>query len=554
MYDRRQGTRWATTACMRGLLVAVCIGLVGCGSGSSGSGSGQYLRLGTTTTLTSLNPFVVLGAQGPRMLQTMYPSLVYYDRGGQDLTGDLASSWTHSADAKAWTFELRPGAKWSDGKPLTADDVAWTINTVVKFQDGSTGALAGGVQGVTEAVAKSPTKLVVRFATPAGNALARLQLLPILPRHVWAEHAGGDGSGMSSFRNDAPVVSGGPFKLVTFRKDEIALFERNPNWYGPKPKIERFGVEFFSNDDALVAALKHGDIDAVQTAPTTAIDSLKSDYTVVSAPGQQFDEIILNPVDRPAHPELRDPRVRKALDTAIDRDRIVRDVWAGYAEPGASIIAPALKHWNDASIQPMPFDLDAANRLLDEAGYKRGADGVRLSRQGQPMAYDVIFPKEEEGPPNRTFAIVQSDWAKIGVKITQQKMDNGAAFDAILAPDGKYLDYNMALWGWVAHTDPDYMLSVFTCGQRGNLNDAGYCDPAYDRLYEQQATERDPQRRLATVKQMQRMIFEARPYLVLNYRGVVEVWAKGWTGWTVTPQGTWSEMTKQTLLDVHKQS
>src|SRR5207253_3024258 len=108
----------------------------------------------------------------------------------------------------------------------------------------------------------------------------RSNKLTILPEHVWGRLATGDGAQLKSFKNPAPIVSGGPFKLAEFKKDDIALFQKNPLFYGPKPHIDGFGLRMFSNDDAMIQAAKNNEIDAIEggggTIPSTSVQTLKN--------------------------------------------------------------------------------------------------------------------------------------------------------------------------------------------------------------------------------------------------------------------------------------
>ena len=110
---------------------------------------------------------------------------------------------------------------------------------------------------------------MVKYEKPVGNVLSQFQQLAILPKHIWAGYTGHKGADLKTFPNAAPIVSGGTFILTKFKKDEIALFERNPTFYGPKPHIKGFGLRMFSNDDALVSAMKSGEIDAIESVPPT---------------------------------------------------------------------------------------------------------------------------------------------------------------------------------------------------------------------------------------------------------------------------------------------
>jgi peptide/nickel transport system substrate-binding protein len=169
------------------------------------------------------------------------------------------------------------------------------------------------------------------------------------------------------------------------------------------------------------------------------------------------------------------------------------------------------------------------------------------------MSYNVIFPPDERGSGDRTFAILQTDFKKIGIVINQQNLDDDATTAAITAPDNKYLTFDMAMWDWVPPVDPDFMLSVVTCEQYGGWSDSGFCDPAYDGMYARQSTLTAVSQRRALIWQMQRLIYNARPYLILDYPDIIEAHTKQWTGFVPAPvMGSVNSLSMQTLLQVHQ--
>jgi peptide/nickel transport system substrate-binding protein len=172
----------------------------------------------------------------------------------------------------------------------------------------------------------------------------------------------------------------------------------------------------------------------------------------------------------------------------------------------------------------------------------------------------VVFPTGAlSGFGDRLFQIIQNDFQQVGIKIAPQKLDDSAAFDAIGAPadaDGNYTyqSYDMAIWDWYPYYDPDYILSVFTCGQYGNLSDSAYCDKDYDAMYSQQSVTTDEQARLDIVYRMQQMLNRDKPYIVLAYPDIIEAHSKDWIGFVETPgQGSLSEtVSKVALVEVQR--
>jgi peptide/nickel transport system substrate-binding protein len=267
----------------------------------------------------------------------------------------------------------------------------------------------------------------------------------------------------------------------------------------------------------------------------------------------EFHDFIINSnPKKTTNVELLDPNVKKAFEYAIDRNKIVEVARLGFAQPGDSIVPPATGIWHDPSLKPLPFDLNAANQLLDQAGFAKGPDGLRVAN-GHPMAYSVIFAHDEAGPGDRAFQIIQADFQQIGVKLTQRALDDSAAFNAITAPGTTgYLNFDLAMWDWVPLIDPDFILSVVTCSQFGGWSDSGYCNPQYDQWYKQQSTLTKQSDRVALVYKMQDQIYNDRPYIVLNYDDQIEAHTKSWTGFVYSPQGSFNPLSKQTMTEIHQ--
>jgi peptide/nickel transport system substrate-binding protein len=560
MIPRRnpQATRprpWRQPLRLAAAAVVVALAVAACGGTSSGGGEvkeGGVYRLGTPSTIDSLNPFVAFQADAYSTFENIYPELVQFNT-KQQFVPDFARSWQTSTDGKVWTFHTQPNAKWSDGKPLTAADAAWTYSTILKFQNGPTANSAGYVAHMKSATAPNATTVVLTYNRPVANVLSQVQQAPILPEHVWAKYATGNGKAITRFSNNAPIVSGGPFILEKYTPKQIALFKRNPNFYGPKPHIDGFGLQFFGTTDAMITALKSHQLDGAEFVPPTSVATLKAAHFIVpTVPSYTFDDFIINsnPQQQASHKELLNPLLRQAFDAAIDRQAIVKTSLLGYGEPGSSIIGPATGHWYDPAIKPTPFNLAKANQLLDQAGYKMGPNGVRIA-DGHPMSYTVIIPTDiANNYGQRSFQIIQPAFQKIGVKLTEKTLDDSAAYDAILA--NHYKNFEISMWDWGPLPDPDFMLSVLTCGSWNVWNDTGYCNKTYDSLYQQQSAAMNVAKRQQIVYQMQQMAATTRMYLVLDYPDDIEAHSTAWTDLPLVAGESFVSMSKIPFESVHQ--
>jgi peptide/nickel transport system substrate-binding protein len=535
--------------------VVVALAAAACGGSSGGGGEvkeGGVFRIGSSSTIDSLNPFVAFNGDAYTTFEYIYPYLVQFNTKLQ-FVPDFARSWQHNADGTVWTFHTQPNAKWSDGKPLTAADVAWNYTTILKYQNGATANSAGYVAHMKSATAPDATTVVLTYKQPVANVLSQVQQVPILPEHIWAKYATGNGKALTRFSNGAPIVSGGTFILDKYTPKQIALFKRNPNYYGPKPHIDGFGLQFFGTTDAMITAFKSKQLDAVESVPPTSVAALKAAHFVVRAtPSMNFDDFIINanPQQDPGHKELLNPLLRQAFDAAVNRQAIVKTSLLGYGEPGSSIIGPASGHWYDPAIKPTAFSLAKANQLLDQAGYKMGPNGLRVA-DGHPMSYTVIIPDSQANDySQRSFQIMQGDFKQIGVKLNEKILDDSAAYDAILA--NKYRDFEMSLWSWGPYPDPDFMLSVLTCVSWNVWNDTGYCSKGYDGLYQAQSAAISPARRQQVVYQMQQMVASQRIYLVLDYPDTIQAMSPAWTDLPLIADSSFWAAAKIPLESVHQ--
>lgn len=542
-----------------GLAVAAAAALVvsvsACSPGGSGgaSGGGNFLRVGATAVVDSLNPFVSDSDYSSVMYQYIYPHLTEYDE-NLEIVPSFAESWESSEDGTTWTFHTVKDAKWSDGEALDAEDVAFTANLILEYADGPTGILAGWVAHLDNAKATDANTVVFAYDAPVANVLTQVQALHILPEHIWAPKATGDGLDLTSFDNAPPIVSGGPFTLESYKKDQMMMYKTNPNWYGKAPEIEGWGLQFFANDDAMVSALKSGQVDMVGlTTPPTAVEKLKADgMTVQTGQSVSIKNVIINTnPEKTSHRELLNPEVRKALEYGIDRNEIVEQTYLGNAEPGSTLLAP-ISGFKNESLPGLPFDIEAGNKILDDLGYLPGDDGIRVA-DGEKMAYELVFPTAESGSGDRAFQTMQRGWEKLGIKVEQRKMDSDAAWDAITAPDNKYLDFDIAMWNWAPPYEPDFILSTLTCDSLGGNSDSGYCNPKYDELHKAQGTELDAAKRQEIINEMQQIIFDDRPYIVYAYPNVIEAFNPAWDGFVLSPLvGSINNLSTQTLTGVHR--
>jgi peptide/nickel transport system substrate-binding protein len=482
--------------------------------------------VGDPQGIDSMNPLIGVTVAAYEAWNLQYATLT--DKAAKDFATipGLAESWKGSNDGKTWTYKLRGGMKWSDGKPLTAEDVAWTVNTAREEEWLNHSSVVANLT----ATAPDATTLVLKSSVPDPK-LPTMDVY-ILPKHIW-----GKLSAAERGKYDATDgVGSGPFVLEQFEKGQFARFKANPNFWGGKPAVDRVVLRKFNNPDAMVAALKTGELDAAQDIPGQAFKELQEDDNIETVEGNQgaMSEVAINGgagLAKP-HPALLDVRVRQAIGHAIDKQTLVDRVLAGLGEPSETLsVSPDLK-WTPElpADQVFDFDLDKARSILEDAGYRdTDGDGIReMPGGGRPLNFKYMVRSDgETGPEIAEFV---TGWLReIGIDTTQKVADDSQLTTII----GKG-EYDMFAWGWVPFVDPDPMLSYFTCDQVSSdpedptnyYNDANWCDEEYDRLYEQQKVELDDQRRIDIVHEMLGRFQQSGTYHVLYTEPDLQAYVK----------------------------
>lgn len=523
--------------------------------GGGGVIEGGTLRIAGDGGPDSMNPYVATSQTSYAFFREIYPYLVIYNDTFDDFEGDFATDWEVSEDGKTWTFHTKAGAKWSDGEPLTAQDIAFTLQTAMQPGSGWTGT----VKHMKKVVASDDTTLAITYDQPVGNVLSQLEQVMILPEHVWGPIAKEGTKALKEAPDKAPIVGGGPWVLDKYAPDESALFERNPNWYGDQPIIDSWGVQFFTEDEPKVAALESGEVDMIMFLPPSGVDPLTSrGFVVNQSPGVEFHDIIFNSNPKPINNELvKDPQIRLAMEYGVNRQRLIDTAQLGLASPGSTIVPPVTGKWHNSSIDVVPYDLEKAKQILDEAGYTdTDGDGVR-EVSGKPIDFVVM---SQNGLPgiNRVFEILKEDWAKIGIEVTQKPLAYNALWEANQAPIndttgiGEYTEFDMILWDWVPLQDPDFILSVLACNQLSVWSDTAYCSKEYDQMYDDQGVTVDDKQRKDIVWKMQEQIYNDRPYIAMYYLDSLFAHSPDWEGFVASPQGPINDLNRDTLLHVHQ--
>jgi peptide/nickel transport system substrate-binding protein len=567
--NRRPGRRRALVIAVVALLtVGLAWGLgsaLAADESASPAAGKTVLRLGWTSDPDNLNPFIGYESSSYEIWAINYELLVGFRASDfANVPGvGLATAWETSPDGKVWTFTITDKSKWQDGEPLTASDVAFTYNYVIKNK---MGMFIDYMAFIDKVEAPDATHVVFTCSKPKANMLGLW--LPILPEHIWSKIKPADAE--KSFTNPPPIVGSGPFQTVEVKKGSFYRLVANKDYWRGAPKVDEVIFQTYQNQDTMAQDLKTGALQSAQNIPPAQVDPLNNEPDLESIRGVMigYVELGFNCADKKVYPEstghpvLQDPAFRQALQWAVDKEKIVAIAYGGEALPADTIVnrdfyaKTADYHWTPPADQAYTFDLEKAKAALDAAGYTDGdGNGIR-EYKGEDIKLRLFAPSSSPG--YQSSAKLLTGWFEdIGLDINFQVIDDAALGDRQYNYVGDQYapDYDVFVWEWGGDVDPNFILSVMTTGSIEAWSDCMWSNAEYDKLFLEQQTAIDLQKRVAIVQRMQQIVYEESPYIPLVYGLNLQAANKGkWTGWVRANEnrGAWWYNTQpDTYLAVH---
>jgi peptide/nickel transport system substrate-binding protein len=458
---------------------------------------------------TNLDPRIGADGYSEHIDGLIFSSLVGHDE-KMKVVPDLAESWD-TPDPVTYVFHLRRGVKFHDGRPLTSADVKYTFDSILS------GAVKtpkrGSFKLVKSVEARDDATVVFHLTEPYASMLWDLTApaIGIVPRGAGAE------------MSQHPIGTG-PFRFVSATTDEEVVLARNDDYFGGAPKIASLHLRIVP--DALVRALelRKGSAD-------TTINSLTPDMVVTLAkerglvaeqqPGTMMAYLSFNFAD----PILAKRDVRQALAYATDRATIIKYLLRGQARPASSLLPPS--HWAfEPNVQQYDYDPALAEKLLDAAGYRRGADGVRM--------HLTLKTSTDESTRLLSEAIADQ-WKRVGVVLDLRPLEFATFYSDITR--GSFQIYSLR---WVgANNDPDIFEYVFSSKKMppDGANRGHYRNPQLDALLDSARVEMDQEKRKALLSQIQKIVAVDEPYINLWYVDNVCVHRERLAGIVLAPSG-----------------
>jgi peptide/nickel transport system substrate-binding protein len=509
-------------------ITTVAAATLGATTSAASAATDSTLHVALDTQVSTFNPFLAYFDGELNVLGSIYPTLTSLDGSGKPVAY-LAESWTTSSDQLSWTFKIRQGLKWTDGKPVTAKDAAWTLNLIMTnpVAASANGSLVSNFASVS---APDDSTLVIKTKSPQANMLyvsIPVSGIPIVPEHIWSSKVGD----LKNFKNTSfPVVGYGPWILTGYKTDQFATLTANKDFYQGAPKYDKLILQYFKNSDAAVAALRSGGVDQVSDITATQFKALGKDKNIKTYQqvGNRWTAVEVNVgaktrTGKPmgtGHPALQDQQLRLAIAYAMDRKTLVTKVLDGLGLVGAGYLPPAFPQWSwtPPADETIGYDPAKANQILDGAGYAKGTDGIRVDpKSGKPLSFRLGIHSDSTND-SQISAYIQGWLKAIGIKVTLQSQSMTVLNDNLAKGD-----WDMLMDGWGTGPDPTYLLGIQTCAAlpqdngTGGYTDAFFCDPEYDKMFSTQVAQFNQDERAQTIGKMQDILYKANADIVVYY-------------------------------------
>lgn len=509
---------------LRGAAGVAGVGLLGaCTKSSRATSAGSRPTVRTSGGDFGFpSPFTYQRGPGYWRMIYLYDTLLWKDASGSLLPW-LAKDWQRSADGKTYTFQLRQGVRWSDGSPLTAEDVAFTF-TYLQTRKVSPQVFVRA-QGVASATATAADTVEIRLTGPLVTFLNSVAgALPIVPKHIWSSIAE-----PSKVTDPKVLVGSGPYRLASYTRGEGSyLYTANDGFFLGRPYVQR--IEMRPVGDELTA-LQAGQIDIASLTvarQNALVPFQRAPYRILRG-SEDFTLALYWNLGKGG--ALADARFRQACCLAIDRKAAVQKLLTGNGDPGNPGFLPPT-HPFFTRVEQYSYDPARAAALLDSAGYRKVASGLRQGQDGRPLRFTMVV---NNSPVPPVADIVVQQLLDLGVQVQVQALDTPTLDSRTTSGSYELAITNFGGLGG----DPDYMRQIYSSKVPKRFQSVqGYVNPQFDQISAQQLTTLDTTQRRLLIDQMQQIVARDVPMIPLYYPRLYAVFRTDrFDSWYFTPGG-----------------
>jgi peptide/nickel transport system substrate-binding protein len=507
-----------TMTIRRAWMIAFVILVAVLASGAGAAPPKDAIVIGLLAEPVTMDPPQITDLNSARVTKRIFEGLVAQELGSYKLIPGLARSWDISKDGLTYTFNLRPNVTFHDGTPFNADAVKFCFERQLNeqgpyYKTGTYPYVKGFLGNVQSIEVVNPLTVQIKLKAPLTPFLQYLahQSLFVYSPDALKKH------GKDMVKNP---VGTGPFKLETWEPGVKVVLARNDQYWGGAPKIRQAIYVPIIEAQARLAAIKTGEIDLTIDVPPDSLESLRKDpgITVAESNSSAVWYVALNT----RHPILKDKRVRQAMNLAINKDAIVRDILKGTAIVSSGPMSPVYGPFHEDKTTRYPYDPDKAKALLKDAGY--------------PNGFEVTFFVPESGSgmqqPVEMGTVIQAQLLAVGIKAKIQTMEWGAYLKKYLdAPDMAEMSWNPSIG------DPDHVTYMLLSSDRfpPAFNAGFFQNARVDELLRKGRTTVGDAERAAIYKEAQRIIADEAPWIFIDHGRQIIIHRKRVQGFKLHP-------------------
>lgn len=522
-----QKRKW--TALVAGLAALTL--LAGCGGGANPTGpsspptpgptaqgpvDGGTLTMGTFADIVNLNPILINDTSSGDLASLLLASLYDVDAQGALVADDwaLAAAMPQvSSDGKTYTIKLKETPKWSDGQPVTADDVVYTFKTIANPDVGAPGISSFDKVADSKAIDAHTVQITLKqvYAPFELNALTS----PIAPAHVLKDVAPKEMQNNAYGKDQAKTVTDGPFKWAEAHQGQYYVLEKDPSYWGKKSHLDKFVYKVYANQQTAVQGLMNGDVDLIDSVPVNLLEAVKNKegLKLAEQPSPAYDYLGFN-FDGKNFPGGKSPftgqKTRQAIAYALNRKGMVDSVLKGH---GTLLDGPFLSNgwaYTEGAAVHYDYNVEKAKQLLADDGWKAGTDGI-LEKDGQKFEFKLQY-NSGNARREQTCSIIQQNLKDVGIKVNIEPTE-WSAFIQNNVNTGKFQAIDL---GWQLSIDPDSE-SIFSAKYfpPAGQNSGWYKNDKLDQLWVDGYSTADKQQRKQVYAQVAKEISTDLPYVFL---------------------------------------
>ena len=473
------------------------------------------------STVKTITPLVSSDAYASDIQQNVLESLLIRDPDTLEWSGLIAKDWTVSEDGLTITFNLHDNVRFSDGVPLTAEDVAFTYSFIMNESIKAPGERAY-YEKIESVTAVSPYQVSFVYKEPYFQALGTAGGLSILAKHFYQEYMD---KGEEFNESKGLLLGSGPYRLAdpkswTSDQGAIELIRNTRYWGAVSPSFDKLVWKVIQNDSARLTTYRNGDIDLYSARPVEYDKLLEDDQIKEKSqnfeymsPVAGYSYIAWNQKAGKEKTKFADERVRQAMTYLTDRDMIIRDIYRGYAEAAISPFSPRSKQ-HDPELKARQANVDKAKALLKEVGYEdRNNDGLLEDENGKAFSFKLTYFQGNDDTKSLVL-LLKDMFAKAGVQLIPDPTEWSVMLERL---DQKNFDAITLAWTSGLETDVYQMFHSSQTKTNGN-NFINYESDALDGLIDQARVIVDEDKRMAVWKKAEAVFYKEQPYTFLLRR------------------------------------